>query len=114
MQFSGVLVVSPPANVADVTARLNAIPGVEVYASHVESGRIVVILEAADIEGHESRLRAIQRVPGVLAAELVYHVADPGSGDGAPGVPEPLDGAAALQPAAAAGRPLDPTQGMHR
>ena len=99
MQYSGVLVLSPPAEVADVSACLDAMPGVEVYARHAESGRIVVVQEAEDLEMHESLLRAIQNLPGVLAAELVYHVADPGP-DGDHGVaPEPV----APEPVAPAG-----------
>lgn len=82
MQYSGVLVLSPPAEVDDVSARLDRLPGVEVYARHAGSGRILVVQEAPDVELHESLLRAIQALPGVLAAQLVYHVADPGSDDG--------------------------------
>ena len=93
MQFSGVLVTSAPADVAEVAARLDAMPGVEVYARHPESGRIVVVQEAAELEVHESRLRAIQSLPGVLAAELVYHLADPGPDWDAPGEPGTADAA---------------------
>jgi nitrate reductase NapD len=85
VQFSGVVVVSAPVDITEVSARLEAMPGVEVYAHHAESGRIVVVQEAADLDVHESRLRAIQALPGVLAAELVYHVADPGPDLDAPG-----------------------------
>jgi len=87
MQFSGILVVAAPADVAAVAARLDAMPGVEVYARHPDSGRIVVVQEGADPAVHESRLRAMQALPGVLAADLVYHVLDPG-----PGADEPAQG----------------------
>lgn len=76
-QFSGIVVTSRPERLDVVAARIDALPGVEVYARHPHSGRLVVVQEAADRDAHQRGLRAIQALPDVVGADLVYHLADP-------------------------------------
>jgi nitrate reductase NapD len=68
----GVLVHTRPENLNDVTARIAALPGVEVHQSSPD-GRLVVTIE--DIPGRWAgeTLTDMQTEPGVLSASLVYH-----------------------------------------
>jgi len=77
VQYSGIVVVSRPGEHDAVARRVSALPGLEVYARHAASGRLVVVQEAAGVDAHERGLRALQALPGVVTADLVYHVADP-------------------------------------
>lgn len=73
MNLSGILVIVPPAQLADGVAALNALPGVEVFHTEAETGRIVVVQEAATVDAEITGLRRIQQLPHVFMAELVYH-----------------------------------------
>lgn len=73
MNYSGVLVMTKPQNISNVSLALNALEGVEVFQEETESGRIVAVLEAANIRAETDLLRNIKALPGVAAAEMVYH-----------------------------------------
>jgi nitrate reductase NapAB chaperone NapD len=49
------------------------LPGIEVHYQCPESGRLVVIQEAADDEAEMAGLQRIKALAGVAAAEMVYH-----------------------------------------
>lgn len=87
MNICGVLVHAAPARVDDVVRALENIPGSELHGT-AEGGRLIVTLEdtahATAIDG----LAAIHRLPGVVAAALVYHGFDPDRGCAAPHVME--------------------------
>jgi nitrate reductase NapD len=73
MNYSGILVMARPQNVPRVSDALNALEGVEVFQQEPESGRIVAVLEAENIKAETDVLQAIKALPGVAAAEMVYH-----------------------------------------
>jgi len=76
MHYSGILVVAKPQRVAACRQELESLPGVEVHYSAPELGRLVVVLETADVAGQERGLRCIQELPEVELAALVEHRID--------------------------------------
>ena len=74
---SGLRVTARPDALAAVARTLNDRPGVEVCASHRATGRLVAVQECATVEEHQRGLREIQRLPGVLTADLVVYYQDP-------------------------------------
>lgn len=73
MTVSGVLVSCRPEHLACVGAALRALPAVEVH--HTDpAGRLVLTIESPTTDGCVERLRAIQRLPDVLSAEMAVHV----------------------------------------
>ena len=77
MNLSGILVMANPAWQGKVVEDLSALEGVEVHQVDAETGRIVAVQEAEDINAEVAGLRAIKAVPHVIMAEMVYHyVAD--------------------------------------
>ena len=73
MNLSGILVVVHPARTAAMAELLNALPGVEVHQQDPQTGRLILVQEAMDIDGEVEGLRRIQSLPGVAMAEMVYH-----------------------------------------
>lgn len=73
MNYSGILVMARPQNFPNVSTALSAIDGVEVFQQEPETGRIVAVLEADSIKAETDMLQAIKALPGVAAAEMVYH-----------------------------------------
>lgn len=77
MKISGVVVACAPGKLDEVVAAVGALPWASVHHTDPK-GRIVATLEAADEAQSISRLRRIQRVPGVVMAELAaYYAEDP-------------------------------------
>lgn len=73
MNYSGILVLARPQNIPDICQSLNALEGVEVFQQEPETGHIVAVLEAESIKAETGILQAIKSLPGVAAAEMVYH-----------------------------------------
>jgi nitrate reductase NapD len=73
MNLSGILVRALPPHVDDVVARLRALPGVDVHEVDVPTGRVVVVQEAPTVDDEVAGLARIKSVPGVIAADMVYH-----------------------------------------
>lgn len=73
MNLSGVLVVAKPEWREQVIESLNALEGVEVHQVDADTGRIVVVQEAADIHAEIDGLKRIKALPHVIMAEMVYH-----------------------------------------
>ena len=73
MNISAILVVVPAADVDAATARLEALPGVEVRHSDPATGRLLALQEAETVDAEVAGLRRIQALPGVVLAEMVYH-----------------------------------------
>ncbi|NWG40086.1 MAG: chaperone NapD [Hydrogenophilaceae bacterium] len=73
MNYSGILVMARPQNIPDVSIALNSLEGVEVFQQEPETGRIVAVLEAESIKAETDMLQTIKALPGVAAAEMVYH-----------------------------------------
>ncbi len=73
MNLSGILVVATPQHLEAVVTRLSALPGVEVYHTDAQTGRIVVVQEAESVDAEVAGLKRIKQLPEVLLAEMVYH-----------------------------------------
>jgi periplasmic nitrate reductase NapD len=73
MNLSGIVVVAKPQWLVQVVDALAGLPGVEVHQVEDQSGRIVVVQEAADIRAEMEALKRIQALPHVIMAEMVYH-----------------------------------------
>ncbi|GAB4369620.1 MAG: hypothetical protein Kow0062_03660 [Acidobacteriota bacterium] len=73
---SGIAVIAWPERLAEVREALGRLEGVEVHHEDAASGRLVVTQVAGSVDEQMDGLRRIQRLDGVLAADLVYHVSE--------------------------------------
>lgn len=73
MNLSGILVRALPERLDEVVTRLSTLPGVEVHETDAASGRAIVVQEAATVDDEVAGLVRIKALPGVVAAEMVYH-----------------------------------------
>ena len=80
MNICGVLVHAAPDRAEDVVAAIRRIPGGEVH-EFSENGRLVVTLEDTVDATAFDGLTSIHRLPGVVAASLVYHHFESGHQD---------------------------------
>lgn len=87
MNVCGVLVHAVPSRVDEVARALVDIPGSELHGG-ADGGRLIVTLEDTAHASALDGLAAIHRLPGVVAAALVYHGFDPDRGTAAPHVME--------------------------
>ncbi len=70
---SGIVVTAEPRELQEVRRIIEALDGLRVHQEDGASGRLIVTQEASsDAEQAEGLLR-LQRLPGVLAADLVYY-----------------------------------------
>jgi nitrate reductase NapD len=76
MIVCGVLVRAHPDDVPTVRERLARLEGVEIHAA-TDDGRLVVTVEGTDPEAVGNVVLETHRLPGVLAASLVYHHFEP-------------------------------------
>ena len=74
-EIASVLVQARPERLDDVAAAIAALPGVEVYERSPQ-GKLVVVIEAADVGGIGTTLNTISSMPHVLTAALVFHGTD--------------------------------------
>ena len=70
--ISSLIVRTLPGSFDDISAALTRMPDTDIYQSDPR-GKIVVVLETDDEDGIASRLSAIEALPGVLNASLIYH-----------------------------------------
>lgn len=80
MNVCGVLVYAQPAAVDTVEAALDAIPGVESHG-RAQGSRLIVTVEDTGLMTAADALAQLNKLPGVIAAALVYHEFDPESED---------------------------------
>jgi len=73
MNLSGIAVMTRPEWVEEVALSLSAMPNLEVFQTDVESGKLVVVQEAASVGAEVEGFREIRSLPHVLAVDLVYH-----------------------------------------
>lgn len=73
MNLSGILVISKPEWVSQVVADLALQEGIEVHQTDPDSGRIIVVQEAADIHAEIEGVKRIKAMPHVVMADMVYH-----------------------------------------
>lgn len=84
MSILGVIVRARPEDRAAVSARLAALPGVDV-AVDPGDGRFVLVMECTVGQPAAATLAAIAQWPQVLNTSLVYEFTEPGDGDDALG-----------------------------
>ncbi|MFS2127696.1 chaperone NapD [Pseudomonas sp. Pseusp97] len=72
IQIASLIVHSRPELLEAVKANLLRLPGLEVHQQSPQ-GKLVVVLEAAHEASILDNLNAIQNLPGVLNAVLIYH-----------------------------------------
>ena len=75
MIISGVVVASRPEHLSKVSDEVNELPWAEVHFSDPE-GRLVVILEARDLDESVDRMKALQALPLVSSAALAEFCSD--------------------------------------
>ena len=73
MNYSGILVMARPENIPSVSKALDTLEGVEVFQQDADAGRVIAVLEADNIKAETDILQSIKKLPGVAAAEMVYH-----------------------------------------
>lgn len=76
MNVIGVLVHTLPEHEGEVAAALAAMPHVEIHASGGD-GRLVVTATDGELGLAADRLMAMQTIPHVITASLVYHAFEP-------------------------------------
>ncbi len=72
MNISGVVVRTFPQDIDSVSHALLQLDGVEVHGANAD-GRLVVTVEQAGEHATVDTLTAMQNLPGVLSASMIYH-----------------------------------------
>jgi nitrate reductase NapAB chaperone NapD len=72
MTIAGVLVVCRPERLSELRGLLAEFSWAEVHHSD-PAGRLVITIETATTQENMERLKAVQRLPPVLFAEMVEH-----------------------------------------
>lgn len=79
MTVSGIVLACRPEHLASMTDVVNEFSWAEVHYSDPE-GRLVVVIEADDVEQSMDRLKELQTLPRVLMAELAEFVVEEDDG----------------------------------
>ena len=75
LHIASLVVHAPPSRLGEVEQALHELEGTHVHASS-PAGKLVVTLELPSAAAMTDTVLAIQRLPGVLSASLVYQCAD--------------------------------------
>ena len=75
MIISGVVVASRPEHLSEISTEVDGLPWAEVHFSDPK-GRLVVTLEAKDIDESMERMKTLQALPRVLSAALAEFSSD--------------------------------------
>ena len=75
MIISGVVVASRPEHLAEISREVNGLPWAEVHFTDPK-GRLVVTLEASDIDESMEQMKKLQAIPRVLSAALAEFCSD--------------------------------------
>ena len=73
MNVSGILIITTPERIDDVSEQLQALDGVDVHYTDAASGRIVTTQEAATVSAEVEGLKRIRSLPHVILAEMSSH-----------------------------------------
>jgi periplasmic nitrate reductase NapD len=73
VNLSGIVVTAAEGRLDEVVTGLRGLEGVEVRQTDPATGRAVVVQEAASVEAEVAGLVRIKALPGIVAAEMVYH-----------------------------------------
>jgi len=79
MNLSSILVFTTTDKLQELTACLRKLPGIEVHYQCHDTGRLVIIQEAANEQAEIDGLQYIKDLPQVMAAEMFYHYVDDGN-----------------------------------
>ncbi|WKA27612.1 chaperone NapD [Bradyrhizobium roseum] len=79
----GVAVYLAPGAGADLTARIQALPGVELQAASGEQRLAATVVDTPTSMAID-QIAAIHRMPGVVAASLIFHAVDEADGGAEP------------------------------
>lgn len=74
-EIASILVQTRPDRLDDAARAIAALAGTEIY-SRDPRGKLVVVLEAADVGAIGATLNQIAVLPSVLSANLVFHATD--------------------------------------
>jgi nitrate reductase NapD len=89
VNLSGILVTADVAYLGGVIQALQQLPGIEVRQWDAQTGRLVVLQEAIDIDSEVEGFMRIRQLPDVLTVDLICHYF--GDDDAvAAGMPEPM------------------------
>jgi nitrate reductase NapAB chaperone NapD len=75
MIISGVVVASRPEHLSEISKDVVELPWADVHFSDPK-GRLVVTLEASDIEESMEQMKTLQAIPRVLSAALAEFCSD--------------------------------------
>ncbi|MEA3477049.1 MAG: chaperone NapD [Bacteroidota bacterium] len=75
MNISSVVIKTSPKNLDEVLKSIRESDFCE-YHLHDEKGRIIVTIEGINVDEEVKKLRLIQAIPNVLAADLMYSYAE--------------------------------------
>ena len=75
MIISGIVVASRPEHLSEISEEVNSLPWAEVHFSD-PAGRLVVTLEASDLDESMDRMKILQALPLVLSAALAEFCSD--------------------------------------
>ena len=75
MNISGILVQTKPENIEAVITAIKLNDFCE-YHMHDEKGRIIVTIEGEKVEEEIGKLKQLQAVKGVIAADMMYAYAE--------------------------------------
>lgn len=76
-EIASILVQVRPERLETVAHAIEALPGTEIHGRSPQ-GKLVVVIEAADVGVIGATLNAISSMPHVLTAALVFHGTDEG------------------------------------
>jgi nitrate reductase NapD len=80
LNICGVAVYLSPNAEADVPAKIRELPGVELHATSGD-GRLAATIIDTPISMAIDQIAAIHRLPGVVAASLIFHAVDEAEGE---------------------------------
>ncbi|MBU4681306.1 chaperone NapD [Cedecea davisae] len=69
----GLVVQARPEHIAAVRSALNQLAGSEVAGDDAGTGKLAVVMEAADSKTLLEQIELARNISGVLAVSLVYH-----------------------------------------
>jgi periplasmic nitrate reductase NapD len=75
LHIASIVVHAAPARAATVAEAVAAVPDARIHATSA-NGKVVVTLEAPNLERMTSDIESIRRIAGVLSVVLVYQCAD--------------------------------------
>ena len=77
VEIASMLVQARPEQLNAVASAIEALPGTQIY-NRDPRGKLVVVVEAADVGSIGETLNAMSSMPGVLSASLVFQGTDNG------------------------------------